>query len=240
MNSVEPRINLVLGKNLYRDHLVYELVYNYLQTNNFGFGVVIGNVYPYYKYFSDNMFIKYGEDILSEYLNNMNQLYLKHLKKLKSVKNEENSEIENNLLIIDSDKLDLNTPFWNYFLDNHKMYKTTIIIVSNEINYINTDKIKKYVDEVYMIKTVYNKYKYICKVYETFFKDKVTISMFDKLYDISLRDYLDILHFDVKTDMYSNKMINTDIPRYFFETSKIYNDDEKYSNRTTIRDIINV
>lgn len=232
MDKTEAKINLVLGKNLYRDNLVYELVYGYLQTNNFGFGTVIGNIYPYYKYFSDNMFIKYDEEVLNEYLNNINEIYTKCI--------QTKQEMDNNLLIIDSKELNLNTDFWNYFLENHKLYKTTIIIVSKELDDINTEQIKKYVDEVFMIKTVYNKFKYVCKVYETFFKNKISINLFDKLYDYSLKEYTDVFHFDVKTDMYSNKSIDLNVPKYFFETYKIYEDDKKYTDRTTIRDIINV
>ena len=200
MEVIEPKINIILGKNLYRDNLVYELVYNYLQTNTFSFGTVIGNIYPYYKYVSDNLFIKYDEDILNEYLNNMNVLYKDCY--------ENNKEIENNLLIIDTQNLNLNTPFWIYFLENHKLYKTTIIFVMNEIMYTNIEKIKKYSDDVYMIKTVYNKFNYVCKVYETFFKDIISINSFDNLYDISLKEYTDVFHFDAKNNMYSIKSID--------------------------------
>ncbi len=54
-------ISIILGKNRYRDQLVYDIVYENLQTNIYGFGAVIGDVYPYYKYISDNIFIKYKQ-----------------------------------------------------------------------------------------------------------------------------------------------------------------------------------
>ena len=59
MDVNKSNIICIYGNNKYREYLVYNLVYEYIHTAKIKFGVVIGNIYPYYEYISDNIYIKY-------------------------------------------------------------------------------------------------------------------------------------------------------------------------------------
>ena len=124
----------IVGNNKNVDYLVYYLIGKF---HNYGYklSVVIGNSFPYIQYISDNIYIKYDNIVFCDYLKNLKR-----------------QKVENNLLIVDTKHLDLNTKDWIFFLENHKAYKTTIIFVFDKINISNIDLLKKYTDYVYILK----------------------------------------------------------------------------------------
>lgn len=124
----------IVGNNKNIDYLVYYLIGKFYNSG-YKLCVVMGNSFPYIQYISDNIYIKYDNIVFCEYLKNLKR-----------------QTIENNLLIIDTKYLNLNTKDWIFFLENHKVYKTTIIFVFDEINISNVDLLKKYTDYVYILK----------------------------------------------------------------------------------------
>jgi hypothetical protein len=251
MENCEHSVNLYLGNNKNKEYLIYCHIYSYIKKE-ISFGTIIGNPYPYYKYFSDNIYITYNEEILNDYLNNMNNIYLL-----------EDGNIKKNILIVDSNHIDLNTNFWKYFLENHKKYNTTIFIVLDKINNRNIKNIKKYVNNTYIVNYKNNNFKYIYKIYKTFFKDIEKINYESDDEDLSqndkstcdldlkyikymcnnLNDNMDIIYINknLNNDVKIYKgYINIDVPLYNFDTYKIYDENKIYNKRCTLKDIINV
>jgi hypothetical protein len=151
-----------------------------------------------------------------------------------------NGKVDNNILLVDSNKIDLNTEFWNFFLENHKNYNTTIFIVTDKINKINIKNIKKYVNNTYIVKYITEDLKNIYKIYKTFFKDNIEDLEFDKI--ICNECDLDV----ICINKYLNNIkiykgiINVNILYYNFNTYKIYDEFKLFKERCTLRDIINI
>jgi len=231
MNSIdiepEPKITCVIGKNNYKDYLVYNILYEHLKTDKYKFGVVIGNAYPYCEYFSDNIYIKYEEQVLNNYFENIFKLY-----------NKTNGNIDNNLLIIDTNEIDLNSYLWVYFLDFHKRYKTDVILIMDKINEKNMDKLKMYVDILYILKSNYN--NHFNNIYNTFFKYMLNIEEFREIYKTATDKIMNVLCVEFNENKYYVHKINLDIPRYIFNTYKIYDEQKLYKQRCIVSDIINV
>jgi hypothetical protein len=238
-------VNLYLGNIKNKEYLIHGHIYEYVRIKKIKFGTVIGNPYPYYKYFSDNIYIKYDEEILNDYLNNMNNIYFST-----------NGKVDNNILLVDSNKIDLNTEFWNFFLENHKNYNTTIFIVTDKINKINIKNIKKYVNNTYIVKYITEDLKNIYKIYKTFFKDNIEDLEFDKIIcnecdlDVKCIKFIcENLKYNIDViciNKYLNNIkiykgiINLNIPYYNFNTYKIYDEFKLFKERCTLRDIINI
>jgi hypothetical protein len=241
-------VNLYLGNTKNKEYLIHSHIYEYVKNKKIKFGTVIGNAYPYYKYFSDNIYIKYDEEILNDYLNNMNNIYFST-----------NEKIDNNILIVDSNKIYLNTDFWKFFLENYKNYNTTIFIVTDKINNINIDNIKKYVDNTYIVRYTDDNFKNMYKIYKTFFQDNIEyLNCSEEIckdcdkYDLDVK-YIKIicenLTFNIDViciNKYLNNIkiykgiITTNTPLYNFNTYKIYDEYKKINERCTLRNIINV
>ena len=223
-------INLIFGENVYRNEFVHQIIYEYLITNKYKFGTVIGNIYPYYMYFSDNLYIRYVEDILCEYLRNMDKMY--------ETCKEHDTEIEDNLLIVDYNKIDFKIPFWNYFIKNHKTYKTTIIFVTKNINVLD---IIKYIDNIYLL---FNKFNTVDKLsemyrYKLLFENISEIS-FHKVYNFYSNKPQQVLYKQKEKDNFYIKTINLTTPDYMFNTYNIYDEDDMYRRRVVLRDIIKI
>jgi hypothetical protein len=241
-------VNLYLGNTKNKQYLIHGHIYEYVNVKKIKFGTVIGNPYPYYKYFSDNIYIKYNEEVLNDYLNNMNNIYFST-----------NGKIDNNILLVDSNKIDLNTKFWKFFLENHKNYNTTIFIVTDKINNIDIDNIKKYVNNTYIVKYITDDFENMYKIYETFFKDNIEDLDFNNVKCNNCDDFylnykfIQFICDNLKLDtdiicinkylndikIYKGK-IDINIPCYNFNTYKIYDEYKIFKERCTLRDIINI
>jgi len=240
----------IIGNNKNIDYLVYCLIGKF-HKSGYKLAVVIGDNFPYIHYISDNIYIKYDNVVFGN--------YLKNLKKQKA---------EDNLLIIDTKYLDLNTKDWMFFLENHKLYKTTIIFVFDKINTLNTELLKKYTDYVYILKPTltndnncnlnfkeynldndsykqnvetnnYKKYEneFIKRCYNTFVKT-LNYETFVDFYKRSTDDdnMLFILNKNDKNiESFYSQMFYREIEDYHFETIKLYNENEKFSNVCKIR-----
>ena len=222
-------ITCVHGNNKFRDYLVYDIVYEFLKTDLVKFGAVIGKVYPYYEYISDNIYMKYDEDILKEYIDNIEKIYIKN-----------NGEIDYNILIIDTNLIDLNTESWEYIFENHKIYRTNIIIIIDKIMEYNIEKLSKYIDSIYILKQTYNKYNYLKNLYRTFFEKNCDEKRFLNIYTENTIHLLNVLIVDLKTMNLYSYIIKNLVPEYTFNTYKIYDQDKLYKNRCKVSDIIKV
>lgn len=225
---MESKITCVYGINKYRDVLVYDIIYEYVKTNIFKFGCVIGEAYPYYRYISDNIYIKYDEEILEEYLNNLTKIYVN-----------KNGKIDDNLLIIHSNMINLNTKNWEYLLKHHNMFKTTIIIVIDEIAEYNMTILNKYVNVLYLLKNKENEVNYINEAYSTFFK-KISKSILINIYNEVTKNELCALVSELNENLFYKYKININLPEYTFETYKMYDQNKIYKHRCNLSDIINI
>ena len=225
---MDCNIICVYGNNKFRDYLVYNIVYEYVNSGIVKFGVVIGKAFPYYEYISDNIYIKYDDQVMEEYLGNIETIYKKS-----------NGNMDTSLLIIDSNLIDLNTEQWDNILENYQIYKINIVILMDKIMDYNMKKLNKYVNTVYILKQVDYNYDLIIKLYKTFFKkyDKENfvdsyIECTQTLYDIMIANLNSNTIFKYKIDM--------TIPRFNFNTYKIYEQNKIYRKRCILSDIINV
>ena len=226
---MEPKITCICGSNKYKDSLIYNIVYEYNKTGLYKFGAIIGGIYPYYKYFSDNMYIKYDEETMNVYLENLIKIYKKY-----------NGNMENNLLIIDTNLIDLNTKSWKYLLENYKIYKTDIIITIDKLMDCNIKQLGKYVNILHLLKQTFINYNYIDKVYETFFETFFQKETFKQMYCECTANFLNIMICDLDNITISKYEINLTLPLCIFNTYKMYDQNKIYKQRCVLSDIINV
>lgn len=225
---MDYHITCVYGNNKYRDYLIYNIVYEYVNTWIVKFGAVIGKVYPYYEYISDNIYIKYDDQVMEDYLENIQTIYKKS-----------NGIMENNLLIIDSNLIDLNTEQWDEILENYQIYKINIVIILDKIMDYNIEKLNKYVNTVYILKQVDYNYDLIIKLYKTFFKKYDKENFVDSYIECTQTIY-DIMIANLNSNTIFKYKIETTLPRINFNTYKIYEQNKIYKKRCTVSDIINV
>lgn len=224
----------IVGKNNQnKDYLVYYIVGKF---KNYGYklGVVMGSAYPYLRYFSDNIYIRYDNIVFSN--------YLKQIKR----------HNEENLLIVDTEYLNLNTNEWLFFLENHKKYKTTIIFIIDKIKLSNENLLKIYTDYVYLLKPEIEnissneqKLKYINSFvnmcYNTF-GNSLDYDTFIEYYNRTVdKDImLFILNKKKNSESFYSQVFYKELKEYFFKTKKLYSDVEKYSNICRIGDILKI
>lgn len=227
--TIEPKITCIYGKNKYRDYLVCNMIYEYSHKRKYKFGVVIGNVYPYYKYITDNMYMRYDEKVLETYLHNMNELYIKT-----------RGNIDHNILLIDTKDLDLNSPFWSFFLVHHKRYNTDIIIIQEKAILRNVSKLHKYVNVLHVLNNMEHKSSFINEIYTIFYKDLYHKEHFSEMYNNSIKYPLDTMISELDNNSHYLYQINLNLPHFVFNTYKIYNENNIYRQRCIVSDIINV
>ena len=226
---MSSKITCICGNNKYRDNFIYGMICEYGKTGIYKFGAVIGNIYPYYKYFSDNMYIKYDEQIMEDYIDNLISVYKK-----------QNGEIDRNILIVDSNLIDLNSKSWEHLLDKYQIYKTDIIIVIDKIMEYNIEKLNKYVNVLHLIRQVYYRYNYIDNIYKTFFVKKFDKDMFVNIYEEHTSNMLYVMMCDLDKHNYYRYIINTECKLKIFNTYKIYDQKNIYKQRCVLSDIINI
>lgn len=224
----ECPIICIYGNNEYRDFLVYNMVYEYVNGGLIKFGTVIGKAYPYYRYFSDNIYIKYDEEIMKSYLENIEKLY-----------ETTNGNMDYSLLIVDSNNIDLNTETWKYILENNKIYKITIVLLMDKITEYNINQLEKYANSVYVLKQIFKSEDYLDNLYKTFFK-KYDKEIFQDLYLHCTINLNNIMIYNLYTDMFYKYKINKILPKITFDTYKIYEQSKIYKQRCIISDIINI
>lgn len=214
------KIITIIGKNQNRDKLVYHLMYKYIMTNILSFVTVIGKCNPYLEYISDNIYIRYDECVLKKYIENVERMYL------------EKGEIDKNILIVDTNEIDLTSDNWRYILNNYKHFKTTIIIIFDEIKEINSKIIRNYTDITYIFKPLDEK-EYLKKIYETFGKYKINYEMFNSYYkEYICENY--IFAITNKEQIYHKLYIKElYTPKYIINTPNIY--DVNVTNREICR-----
>jgi len=231
----DSSITCVIGNNKYRNYLVYNIVYRYVKKEKIKFGAVIGNPYPYYEYITDNIYIKYDESIMENYLKNIQCIYEKS-----------NGKIDRNILIVDSNTIDFNSKSWKYILENYRMYKMNIIIILDKILEINIDILKEYVNMIYIVKQIINEYEHLDKIYQLFCKEKYDketfICTYIKCTDIILDTML--IHLNTNDKYLGNSIfkykIDITLPKMVFNTYKMYEQNKIYKQRCILSDIINV
>lgn len=233
----------IVGKGQNKDYLVYYLISKFYKLG-YNLGTILGNSYPYIHYFSDNIYIRYDDTVFSNYLENLKNMY-KNTVIYKD--NVPSSEMEKNLLIIDTYYLNLNTTDWLYFLENNKKYNTTILFVIDKINQSNVELLKKYTDYVYILKPETNgksdtRYvnEFIKRCYNTFGKT-IEYEIFIDFYNQSVNknNMLFIMNKnDKEMDSFYNQVFYREIQDYFFNTKEMYNYKDKYSNICKIKDIL--
>ena len=219
----------VYGNNNYRDYLIYNIVYEYVKTEKIKFAAVLGNAYPYYKYISDNIYIKYDENVLEDYLKNIHNMYECC-----------NGNIDDNLLIVDSNLIDLTSEYWEYILENHEMYKINIIIILDKIMDYNIENLSKYVDIVFVLKGKSNQCEDLENLYTTFFINIYNKEKFMNLYNNCTDNLSNTMIVYLNThDIYKCE-IDVSFPKFTFNTYQIYEQKNIYEQRCGISDIINV
>ena len=229
MDVNKSNIICIYGNNKYREYLVYNLVYEYIHTAKIKFGAVIGNAYPYYEYISDNIYIKYEEKIMDNYLKNLQNIYKKC-----------NGIMDSNILIVDSNMIDLNTECWEHILENYQIYKINIIIILDKIMDYNMKKLNEYTNVVFVMKHVFNKYEYLERLYSTFFKYDYDKDEFIDAYVKCTDNLSDIMIYNKIRNDICRYTINLSLPKVVFYTYKIYEQNKIYKQRCVISDIINV
>ena len=225
---MDYHISCVYGNNKYRDSLIYNIVYEYVNSGIVKFGVVIGKILPYYEYISDNIYIKYDDKVMKDYLENIQTIYKKN-----------NGTMDNSLLIIDSNLIDLNTEQWDEILENYQIYKINIVIILDKIMDYNIKKLNKYVNTVYILKQIDYNYDLIIKLYKTFFKKYDRENFIDSYIECTHTIY-DIMIANLNSNRIFKYKINTSLPRFIFNTYKIYEQNKIYKKRCIVSDIINV
>lgn len=225
---MDCNITCVYGNNKLRDYLVYNMVYEYVNSGIVKFGAVIGKVYPYYEYISDNMYIKYDDEVMEEYLDNIQKIYKKS-----------NGNMDYSLLIIDSNLIDLNTEQWNELLENYQIYKINIILIIDKIMDYNMKKLNKYVNSIYILKNAYHNHDSVIKLYKTFFKEQDKENFVETYIECTNTIY-DIMIVNLTSNAIFKYKINTTLPKFNFNTYKIYEQNKVYRNRCLVSDIINV
>lgn len=226
---MEPKITCVCGSNKYKEYLIYNIVYEYNKTGLYKFGAVIGKICPYYEYFSDNMYINYDEETMNIYVDNLIKMYKKY-----------NGDIENNLLIIDTNLIDLNIKSWEHLLETYKIYKTDIIIIIDKIMDSNIKQLCKYVNVLHLLKQTFINYNYIDKVYETFFQNIFEKETFKEIYCECSKNFLNVMICDLDNIVITKYEINLTLPLSIFNTYKMYDQNKIYKQRCVLSDIINV
>jgi hypothetical protein len=169
---------------------------------------------------------------MNQYLENMNNLY-----------NKTEGLMDDNLLIIDTNLINLNSSFWIYFLVNYKKYKTNIIIIIDKIMYYNIDKLRKYVNVVHVIQQLYKNDDFLNIFYNTFINKYLYIQnnkeqFMNKYYSKSTNCLLDVLIYNNDENVYFVYRINNKINKYIFNTYKIYNEENVYKNKCNLSDIL--
>jgi hypothetical protein len=147
--------------------------------------------------------------------------------------------MENNLLIIDSNLIDLNTEQWDEILENYQIYKINIVIILDKIMNCNMEKLNKYVNTVYILKQVDYNYDLIIKLYKTFFKKYDKENFVDSYIECTQTIY-DIMIANLNSNTIFKYKIETTLPPFNFNTYKIYEQNKIYKKRCTVSDIINV
>jgi hypothetical protein len=147
--------------------------------------------------------------------------------------------MENNLLIIDSNLIDLNTEQWDEILENYQIYKINIVIILDKIMNCNMEKLNKYVNTVYILKQVDYNYDLIIKLYKTFFKKYDKENFVDSYIECTQTIY-DIMIANLNSNTIFKYKIDMTLPPFNFNTYKIYEQNKIYRKRCTVSDIINV
>ena len=225
---MDYNIICVYGNNKFRDYLVYNIVYEYVNSGIVKFVVVIVKAFPYYEYISDNIYIKYDDQVMEEYLGNIETIYKKS-----------NGNMDTSLLIIDSNLIDLNTEQWDNILENYQIYKINIVILMDKIMDYNMEKLNKYVNTVYILKQMYYNYDLINNLYKTFFKNYDKEKFLDSYIECTKTLY-DIMIVNLNLNTIFKYKIDMTMPRFNFNTYKIYEQNKIYRKRCILSDIINV
>lgn len=225
---MDCNISCIYGNNKLRDHLVYTMVYEYVNSGIVKFGAVIGKVHPYYEYISDNIYIKYDDQVMEEYLDNIQKIYKKS-----------NGNMDYSLLIIDSNLIDLNIEQWSELLENYQIYKINIIIIIDKIMDYNMKKLNKYVNSIYVLKNAYYNHESVIKLYKTFFKYQDKEKFVDTYLECTNTIY-DTMIVNLTSNTIFKYKIDITLPRFNFNTYKIYEQNKVYRNRCIVSDIINV
>jgi hypothetical protein len=233
----------IVGRNNQnKDYLVYYIVGKF-KNYGYNFGTVMGAMYPYIKYFSDNIFIRYDNIVFHNYLEKM-----KEKKEKLEIKKEKMIE---NLLVIDTEYLNLNTREWLFFLENHKNYNTTIIFIIDKIKQPNISLLKKYTDYGYILNIKSNnsekhlsyKNNFINACYNTFGKT-LEYKTFLDFYNRTVEQDVMLLVLNKKEkgseDSFYYQLFYKEVKEYYFNTINLYEDTEKYSNVCRIRDILKI
>ena len=150
-----------------------------------------------------------------------------------------NGTMDNSLLIIDSNLIDLNTEQWDEILENYQIYKINIVIILDKIMDYNIKKLNKYVNTVYILKQIDYNYDLIIKLYKTFFKKYDRENFIDSYIECTHTIY-DIMIANLNSNRIFKYKINTSLPRFIFNTYKIYEQNKIYKKRCIVSDIINV
>ena len=162
-----------------------------------------------------------------------------YLENIQTIYKKSNGIMENNLLIIDSNLIDLNTEQWDEILENYQIYKINIVIILDKIMDYNIEKLNKYVNTVYILKQVDYNYDLIIKLYKTFFKKYDKENFVDSYIECTQTIY-DIMIANLNSNTIFKYKIETTLPRFNFNTYKIYEQNKIYKKRCTVSDIINV
>jgi hypothetical protein len=228
---------IVGRKNPNKDYLVYYII-NKFKNYGYKLGVVMGEVNPYIRYFSDNIFIRYDNIVFHNYLEKMKE------KKLEGI-------LEENILVIDTEHLNLNIIEWLYFLENYKKYNTTILFIIDKIKQSNINLLKKYTDYAYILNikninlkpNIYLGYKnhFINTCYRTFGK-LLNYETFFEIYDKTVEQdiILLVLNKNETEECFYSHIFYKCVKEYYFETIKLFNDTEKHNNIYKIRDILKI
>jgi hypothetical protein len=162
-----------------------------------------------------------------------------YLENIQTIYKKSNGIMENNLLIIDSNLIDLNTEQWDEILENYQIYKINIVIILDKIMDYNIEKLNKYVNTVYILKQVDYNYDLIIKLYKTFFKKYDKENFVDSYIECTQTIY-DIMIANLNSNTIFKYKIETTLPRINFNTYKIYEQNKIYIKRCKVSDIINV
>jgi len=238
----------ILGNNENKDYLVYYIISKFYNLE-YKLATVMGNFYPYIRYISDNIYTRYDNVVFKEYLKNLDKIYIKYQKSHSYFE----GDMEKNLLVIDTNYLNLNTDEWLWFLENHKKYRTTIIFILDKIKIPNIELLKKYTDYAYILKPSsptginnrnYTTYinNFVKSCYDTFGKS-IKYETFIELYNrtVNENNMLFVLNKnEIPDKSFYTQAFYKEIKEYYFKTSKMYNDIDKYNKICTIRDILNI
>ena len=148
--------------------------------------------------------------------------------------------MDSNILIVDSNMIDLNTECWEHILENYQIYKINIIIILDKIMDYNMKKLNEYANVVFVMKHIFNKYEYLERLYSTFFKYDYDKDEFIDAYVKCTDNLSDIMIYNKIRNDICRYTINLTLPKVVFYTYKIYEQKKIYKQRCVISDIINV